>query len=233
MNQLIQMIEPNLSMPVKDLANLILAGAGETLYMTLIATTFAYLLGLPLGVLLVITQKGGIRENAPLSSVLGTLVNLLRSVPFLILMVMLFPLTRLVMGSAIGSKATILPLVVGAFPYVARIVESSIKEVDGGVVEAAQSMGAGTFQIIWKVLLPEAFPSLLKGLAISITTILGYTAMAGAVGGGGLGKIAIDYGLNRNKMDVLYVASIALVLLVQVMQVVGTKAAQWVDHRKK
>ena len=222
-----------MSMEFNQLAQLILKGAGETLYMTLISTAIAYLIGLPLGVLLVITEKGHIRPNAAFNSILGTVINLLRSIPFLILIVMLFPVTRAVMGSAIGSKATILPLVVGAFPYIARMVESSLKEVDHGVIEVAESMGASPLQIICKVMLPESFPSLLNGLAICLTTILGYTAMAGAVGGGGLGKIAIDYGLNRNKMDILYVASIALVLLVQVMQVVGTHASKWIDHRRK
>lgn len=222
-----------MSMEMDQLVQLILNGTGETLYMTLISTAIAYVIGLPLGVLLVITEKGHIRPNPYFNSVLGTSINLLRSIPFLILIVMLFPVTRAVMGSAIGSKATILPLVVGAFPYIARMVESSLKEVDHGVIEAAQSMGASPLQIICKVMLPESFPSLLNGLAICLTTILGYTAMAGAVGGGGLGKIAIDYGLNRNKMDILYVASIALVLLVQVMQVLGTRSSKWIDHRRK
>ncbi len=222
-----------MSMEMDQLVQLILNGTGETLYMTLISTAIAYVVGLPLGVLLVITEKGHIRPNPYFNSVLGTVINLLRSIPFLILIVMLFPVTRAVMGSAIGSKATILPLVVGAFPYIARMVESSLKEVDHGVIEAAQSMGASPLQIIYKVMLPESFPSLLNGLAICLTTILGYTAMAGAVGGGGLGKIAIDYGLNRNKMDILYVASIALVLLVQVMQVLGTRSSKWIDHRRK
>lgn len=222
-----------MSMEMDQLVQLILNGTGETLYMTLISTAIAYVIGLPLGVLLVITEKGHIRPNPYFNSVLGTVINLLRSIPFLILIVMLFPVTRAVMGSAIGSKATILPLVVGAFPYIARMVESSLKEVDHGVIEAAQSMGASPLQIIYKVMLPESFPSLLNGLAICLTTILGYTAMAGAVGGGGLGKIAIDYGLNRNKMDILYVASIALVLLVQVMQVLGTRSSKWIDHRRK
>ena len=222
-----------MSMEMDQLVQLILNGTGETLYMTLISTAIAYVIGLPLGVLLVITEKGHIRPNPYFNSVLGTAINLLRSIPFLILIVMLFPVTRAVMGSAIGSKATILPLVVGAFPYIARMVESSLKEVDHGVIEAAQSMGASPLQIIYKVMLPESFPSLLNGLAICLTTILGYTAMAGAVGGGGLGKIAIDYGLNRNKMDILYVASIALVLLVQVMQVLGICSSKWIDHRRK
>lgn len=223
----------SMTMPIDQLARVILSGTWETIYMTLVSTLGAYLLGLPLGVILVITERGGIRANPVVNQVLGTVINLLRSIPFLILMVMLFPLTRKVMGSAIGTRAAIFPLLVGAFPYVARMVESSLKEVDAGVIEAAQSMGASNFQIVTKVILPEAKPSLLNGLAICITTILAYTAMAGAVGGGGLGKIAIDYGLNRNKMDVLYVASLALVVLVQLIQVLGTKASIWIDHRRR
>lgn len=220
-------------MSISEILPLVPQALWESFYMVAATTLFAYVIGLPLGVLLVITEKGHIRPNPYFNSVLGTSINLLRSIPFLILIVMLFPVTRAVMGSAIGSKATILPLVVGAFPYIARMVESSLKEVDHGVIEAAQSMGASPLQIICKVMLPESFPSLLNGLAICLTTILGYTAMAGAVGGGGLGKIAIDYGLNRNKMDILYVASIALVLLVQVMQVLGTRSSKWIDHRRK
>lgn len=216
-----------------SLFSMMLTGLGQTLQMTLLSTLFAYLLGLPLGILLVATQKGGIRENAMLNQVVGTIVNVLRSVPFLILILMLFPLTRVVMGTTIGTRATIFPLVVSAFPYIARMVESSLKEVDGGVLEAAQSMGATTMQIILKVLLPEAFPSLLNGAAICMTTILGYTAMAGAVGGGGLGKIAIDYGMYRYDSVKMYVASILLVVLVQVMQVAGTRSSNLIDRRKR
>jgi D-methionine transport system permease protein len=210
-----------------------LTGLGETLEMTLLATLFSYLLGLPLGVLLVITDKGGARENTPANQALGAVVNVLRSVPFLILILMLFPLTRIVMGTTIGTRAAIFPLVISAFPYVARMVESSLREVDNGVIEAAQSMGASTFQLITKVMLPEAFPSLINGLAISMTTILAYTAMAGAVGAGGLGKIAIDYGMYRFDMQKLYTASILLVLLVQAIQVFGSHTSSAIDRRKK
>ncbi len=215
------------------LIRLLLSGLWETLQMTLLATLFSYLLGLPLGVLLVATDKGGIRENAALNQVLGALVNILRSVPFLILILMLFPVTRVVMGTTIGTRAAIFPLVISAFPYIARMVESSLREVDGGVIEAAQSMGATIFQIIYKVMLPESFPSLLNGLAISMTTILAYTAMAGAVGAGGLGKIAIDYGMYRFDMQKLYTASVLLVLMVQVIQVFGTSTSSMIDKRKK
>ncbi len=212
---------------------LMLAGLWETLQMTLLATLFSYLLGLPLGVWLVVTGKGGVRENPAVNQALGTVVNVLRSVPFLILILMLFPITRIVMGTTIGTRAAIFPLVISAFPYVARMVESSLREVDGGVIEAAQSMGATTFQIIRKVMLPESTPSLLNGLAISMTTILAYTAMAGAVGAGGLGKIAIDYGMYRFDMPKLYTASILLVVLVQVIQVFGTSASSMIDKRRR
>jgi len=215
------------------LIRLMLSGLWETLQMTLLATLFSYILGLPLGVWLVVTDKGGIRENAAFNQVLGACVNVLRSVPFLILILMLFPVTRVVMGTTIGTRAAIFPLVVSAFPYIARMVESSLREVDGGVIEAAQSMGATTLQIVMKVLLPEAFPSLLNGLAISMTTVLAYTAMAGAVGAGGLGKIAIDYGMYRFDMVKLYTASVLLVVLVQVIQVFGTGASRIVDKRRK
>ena len=212
---------------------LMLAGLWETLQMTLLATLFSYLLGLPLGVWLVVTGKGGVRENPAVNQALGTVVNVLRSVPLLILILMLFPITRIVMGTTIGTRAAIFPLVISAFPYVARMVESSLREVDGGVIEAAQSMGATTFQIIRKVMLPESTPSLLNGLAISMTTILAYTAMAGAVGAGGLGKIAIDYGMYRFDMPKLYTASILLVVLVQVIQVFGTSASSMIDKRRR
>jgi len=208
-------------------------GVWETLYMTLPSTFFAYLIGLPLGVLLVITRRGHILPAPGFNATLGSIVNFLRSIPFIILLVMISPVTRVVMGSAIGTYSVIFPLVISAFPYVARMVESSLREVDGGVVEAALSMGSTTWQIIFKVLLPEALPSLVSGATICLTTILAYTAMAGAAGGGGLGKIAISYGLNRREYDIMYAASIALVLLVQVFQVAGTVSTKRLDHKKR
>ncbi len=208
-------------------------GTVETIIMTFWSTLFGYLLGTPLGVLLVITDKGGIKENGPVNQVLGTIVNILRSVPFLILIVMLFPLTRIVMGTTLGVEAAIFPLVICSFPYIARMVESSLKEVDSGVIEAAQSMGATPAQIVFKVILPEAFPSLVNGIAICTTSILSYTAMAGTVGAGGLGKIAIDYGMYRYDYLKLYVASALLVLLVQVIQIVGTKTSIFIDRRRR
>ena len=212
---------------------LVQQGFWDTLYMTIPSTLLAYLLGLPLGVLLVVTKKGGIREMPTLNKVLGVVINFLRSVPFLILLVMLFPITRVVMGTSVGTRSIIFPLFVSAFPFVARMVEGSLNEVDSGLIEAAQSMGSTTFQIIWKVMLPEALPSLINGAAICITTILAYTAMAGAAGGDGLGKIAITYGLNRREYGVMYAASIALVVMVQVFQMIGNILTRVTDHRHR
>lgn len=206
-------------------------GVFDTLYMTIPATIFAYLLGLPLGILLVITAPGNIRPNATLNNAVGTVVNFLRSIPFIILLVMLFDVTRFVMGAAIGTRAVIFPLFVSAFPYVARIVEGSLNEVDRGVIEAAESMGSTTWQIIRKVLVPEAMPSLINGAAICMTTILGYTAMAGSAGGDGLGKIAITYGLNYREYDIMYVSSLLLVALVQIIQIAGNLLTRALDHR--
>ncbi len=212
---------------------LVQQGFIDTLYMTIPSTILAYLLGLPLGVLMVITKKGGIKEMPTLNNVLGTIINFLRSVPFLILLVMLFPVTRVVMGTAIGTRAMIFPLVVSAFPYVARMVESSLNEVDQGLIEAAQSMGSTTLQIIWKVMLPESLPSLINGATICMTTILGYTAMAGAAGGDGLGKIAISYGLNRREYTVMYSSSVLLVVIVQIIQVIGNVLTRVTDHKRR
>ena len=216
-----------------EMWDLMRQGVFDTLYMTIPATFFSYVVGLPLGVLLVITAPGHIRTNATLNSALGTVVNFLRSIPFIILLVMLFDVTRLVMGSAIGTRAVIFPLFVSAFPYVARIVEGSLNEVDRGVIEAAESMGSTTWQIIRKVLIPEAMPSLINGAAICMTTILAYTAMAGSAGGDGLGKIAITYGLNYREYDIMYVSSLLLVALVQIIQIGGGILMRAVDHRKK
>ncbi len=212
---------------------LVQQGTLDTLYMTIPSALFSYILGLPLGILLVITQKGHIKSSPTFNAVLGSAVNFLRSIPFIILLVMLFPVTRAVMGSAIGTRSIIFPLVVSAFPYVARMVENSLNEVDQGLIEAAQSMGSTTMEIILKVLIPEALPSLVNGAAICVTTILAYTAMAGAAGGDGLGKIAITYGLNRREYGVMYAASIALVVLVQVIQMIGSWLTKALDHRRR
>ncbi|MBQ2227682.1 MAG: ABC transporter permease [Firmicutes bacterium] len=206
----------------------------ETLYITVLSTLLACVLGMPLGVLLVAGEKDGVR---PLPSwllhLLNGLINLLRSVPFLILMIMVFPLSRLLIGTAVGTKATIVPLVVAAFPYIARLVEGNLRELDAGVIEAAQSMGATPWQIITKVMIPESVPGLLNSFTLALTTILGYSAMSGIIGGGGLGKIAINYGYYRYQYLIMYLAVILLVVLVQVFQSAGTKAVAKADKRLK
>ena len=217
-----------------DQAMLALMGEGilETLYMTLASTLLAYAFGLPLGVLLVVTDEKGILPCKPLKAVLDVIVNVTRSIPFLILMIAVIPFTRAVTGTSIGANATVVPLVLAAIPFVGRMVESSVREVDAGVVEAAQSMGATPLQIICRVMIPEALPSLVNGAAIATTTILGYSAMAGAVGGGGLGVIAINYGYHRYQSDVMLVTIILLVIIVQILQWIGTSLANRLDKKK-
>jgi D-methionine transport system permease protein len=206
----------------------------ETLYVTLIATFFAFVIGLPLGVLLVVGDKGGILPLPKwLMKVLNVIVNLLRSVPFIILIVVVFPLTRLIVGTTIGSVASIVPLVIAAFPFVARLVESSLREVNPNIIEAAQSMGATPFQIITKVMIPESVPSLISNATIAVTTILGYTAMSGAIGGGGLGNIAIMYGYQRYNYMIILIAVVLLIILVQIFQSVGTALSVKTDKRLK
>ena len=206
----------------------------ETFCVTVLSTALAILLGLPLGVLLVAGEKDGVLPlPKPVLSVLNVVINLLRSIPFLILMIMVFPLSRLIIGTAVGTTATIVPLVAAAFPFVARLVESSLREVDPNIIEAAQSMGATPMQIICKVMIPESVPSLIQNVTISLTTILGYSAMSGIIGGGGLGKVAIDYGYYRYKYLVMFAAVILLILLVQLFQTVGTKLAVKCDKRLK
>ena len=206
----------------------------ETVYVTVIATAFAILLGLPLGVLLVAGEKDGVLPLPKgVMHVLNIVINLLRSMPFLILMIMVFPLTRLIVGTAVGTVASIVPLVIAAFPFVARLVESSLREVNPNIIEMAQSMGATPFQIIVKVLIPESVPSLISSFTIAITTILGYSAVSGIIGGGGLGKIAINYGYYRYKYLVMFLAVVLLILLVQVFQSAGTRLAAKSDKRLK
>ena len=217
----------------EKLLPLLWKGIGETLYMTFASSLIAYAIGLPLGILLVITRKDGIRPMPTFNTVLGVIINFLRSIPFIIMLALLFPVTRAIVGTAIGTTAVIFPLIISAFPYVARMVEGSLAEGDHGIIEAAQSMGSSNWQIIYKVLLPEAVPSLVNGAAISVTTILGYTAMASAAGGGGLGSLAIVKGLNVRKYDVVYSASILLVLLVQIITVFGTRFTRSLDHKKR
>ena len=205
-----------------------------TLYITIISTLFAVIIGLPLGILLVTGDERGIRPMPKaLMKVLNVIINFLRSVPFLVLIVVVIPLTRAIVGTATGSVAIIVPLVVAAFPFVARLVESSLRELDPNIIEMAQSMGSSTFQTIFHVMLPESVPSLVTNFTLAITTILGYTAMSGAVGGGGLGNVAITIGYNRYKYAVLYIIMIVLVLVVQVFQHVGTWAAMKLDKRQK
>lgn len=206
----------------------------ETVYVTLLSTFFAILIGLPLGVLLVAGEDGKIlRVPRWLLHVLNVVINLLRSVPFLILMILVFPLTRLIVGTVVGTPATIVPLVIAAFPFVARLVEGSLREINPNIIETAQSMGASPLQIIVKVMLPEAVPSLISNATIAITTVLGYSAMSGAIGGGGLGKIAINYGYNRYQYVVMAFAVVFLILLVQIFQSLGSKLAVKCDKRLK
>ena len=206
----------------------------ETFYVTVLSTAFALVLGLPLGVLLVAGDKDGILPLPGwLMHLINIVINILRSVPFLILMICVFPLTRAIVGTTVGTKATIVPLVAAAFPFVARLVESSLREVDGNIIEAAQSMGATPMQIICKVMIPESVPSLLQNFTIALTTILGYSAMSGIIGGGGLGKIAIDYGYYRYKYLVMFAAVVLLIILVQIFQSLGTHLATKSDKRLK
>ena len=203
----------------------------ESIYMTLVSTFFAYLIGLPMGLVLVMTDKEGVRPMPIVHQILGAIINIVRSVPFLILMLTIMPFTKTVVGTTIGPKAAIVGLLVAAAPFIARLVESSLKEVERGVIEAAQSMGASPLQILVKVLIPEAKPSLLVGSAIAVTTILGYSAMAGFIGGGGLGAVAINYGYHRGQTDIMYVMVVLLVVIVQILQEVGMQVAKRTDKR--
>ena len=206
-------------------------GVLDTLYMTVVSTVLSYVFGMIMGVLLVICRKDGIAPRPVFYAVLDVVVNLTRSFPFLILMIAVIPFTRFLVGTTIGNNATVVPLVIAAAPFVARLIEASLLEVDGGVVEAAQSMGASTWQIITKVLLPEALPSLLNGSAVAAITILGYSAMSGAVGGGGLGKLAIMYGYNRYQTDIMFATIILLIVIVQLFQMLGNWATKRCDKR--
>jgi D-methionine transport system permease protein len=204
----------------------------ETLYMTFISSFFALLLGFPLGILLVITAEDGISKKARFYSILSLIVNILRSFPFIILMILVFPLSRIIIGTTIGTSAAIVPLSIAATPFVARIIESALREVDSGLVEAAQAMGSSTWQIITKVLLKEALPGLILGITLSIISLIGYSAMAGAIGAGGLGDLAIRYGYQRFKTDVMIVSVIALIIIVQLTQLVGGKAAAYIVKKR-
>ena len=211
---------------------MLLEGIKDTLYMTLTSTLIGYVIGLPMGILLTVTDKDGIHPNTAVYKVLDVIANLIRSVPFLILLIVLIPFTRFLIGRSYGPTATIVPLVIAAAPYIARMVESSLKEVDAGVIEAARSMGASNFTIVTKVMLVEARTSLIVGATISLGTILGYSAMAGTVGGGGLGDIAIRYGYTRWQTDIMIVTVILLVILFQIFQTIGMKLASNLDRQK-
>lgn len=216
-----------------EVISMLQQGFWETIYMTLASTALGYLLGLPLGITLVVTDKEGICPNRVVYRILDIISNIIRSIPFLILLILVIPLTRALVGKSYGSSATIVPLVIAAAPFIARMVESSLKEVDAGVIEAARSMGAGPWTIIFKVLLVEARTSLIVGTTIALGTILGYSAMAGVVGGGGLGDIAIRYGYYRYESDIMIVTIIILVLIVQVLQALGMMLSKRLDRRNK
>ena len=215
----------------KEMVSMLFEGTLDTLYMTLVSTLFGYILGMPVGILLTISDKDGIRPNAVLYRILDVIVNIMRSIPFLILLSLVIPLTKMIVGKSYGSSATIVPLVIAAAPFIARMVESSLKEVDKGVIEAATSMGADDMTIIRKVLIPEARTSLLVGVTIVTGTILGYSAMAGTVGGGGLGDIAIRYGYYRYETGIMIVTIVILVALVQILQGIGMIISRKFDRR--
>lgn len=220
-------------MALEKMVNLLLNGVQDTMYMTLMSTLFSYLIGAPLAILLVLTSPKGLKPAPVLYRILDFVVNIFRSVPFVILMILVIPVTRAIAGKAYGSAATIVPLTIAAAPYVARMIESSLMEVDPGVIEAAQSMGASISTIIFKVLLPEAKTSLIVGATISIGTILGYSAMSGAIGGGGLGQIAIQYGYQRYNTEILLATVVLLIILMQVFQIVGMFISRKTDKRNR
>ena len=232
MAEFLASLDPKAAEQVEYLLESVPFAVWETLYSTVLATFFAYLVGLPLGVILVVGEERGVLPlPRPLMSALNVAVNLLRSVPFLILMVVVFPLSRVILGTSIGTKASIVPLFIASFPFVARLVEASLREMDRGIIEAAQAMGASPFQIIRKVILPESLPSLLTGFATAFVTILSYGAMSGAIGGGGLGAMALNRGYTRHQNIVLWTAVVLLVILVQIFQTVGTGLAVRTDRR--
>ncbi len=215
-----------------NMIHLLVKALGETLYMVALSAAIASLFGIPLGVILTITGKGHIKENAALHKALGSIVNALRSVPFIILMVAIIPLTRLIVGSSIGTTAAIVPLTISCTPFISRIIESSLLEVDPGVIEAAQSMGASPMQIIWKVLLPEAMHSIVLGITLAVISLIGSSAMAGALGGGGLGDLAIRYGYQRFQADTMVATVIVLIVLVQVVQTIGNRISAKLNKTK-
>ena len=220
-------------MSIEQIIELMGTSLGETLYMVVLSTLMAYVLGLPIGVVLNITGRDGICPNRAVNSILGVIVNIFRSIPFLILLIWMLPVTEAIVGTMVGPTSVVVPLVVSAAPFVGRMVESSLSEIDKGVIEAAQSMGSSSWQIIYKVMIPESKPSLLLGAAISITTILGYSAMAGIVGGGGLGAVASNYGLYRYNDQIMLITIVIIVVIVQIFQEIGMMAAKKLDKRLK
>ena len=217
---------------INDLLSLLSAGFDETIYMVLLSTLAALILGLPLGVALVVTTKGHIMEWAGFNRVISTLVNVFRSFPFIILIVILLPLSRLLIGTTLGSTAAVVPLAIGSAPFLARIIENSIKEVDRGKIEAALAMGAKSATIIWRVLIPEALPSLIRGVTLAVITITGFTATAGAIGAGGLGSLAIRFGYMRYRDDVLFATVVVLIILVQAIQWAGNRIANRIERKR-
>ncbi|AFS77771.1 D-methionine ABC transporter permease protein MetI [Gottschalkia acidurici 9a] len=215
-----------------SLLELLLPSLWETLYMVSVSTIVSVLLGLPLGILLIITEKDGLWEKPILNSILGTVVNISRSFPFLILMILLFPLARLIVGTTIGTTATIVPLSIAAAPFVARVIESSLREVDGGIVEAALAMGSTNLEIIFKVLIPEAMPSIVSNITLTIINLIGYSAMAGTIGGGGLGDLAMRYGYHRFDPNIMAASVILIIVLVQVVQFIGNQVVFAINKRR-
>ena len=215
-----------------EIINLLIKSFGETCYMVAASTVISTLIGLPLGVILTVTRKGHILENAPVNAVLGAVVNATRSTPFIILMVAIIPLTRIIVGSSIGTTAAIVPLTISAAPFIARIIESSLLEIDHGVIEAAQAMGASPLQIINKVLLPEALHSIVLGVTLAIISLIGYSAMAGALGGGGLGDLAIRYGYQRFRVDIMIATVVVLIAQVQIVQSLGNYISKKLNKNK-
>ncbi len=213
--------------------NLLIPALMETIYMVFFSSIFATLLGMPIGILAVVTSKGNIAPMPILNRILDIIINIFRSFPFIILMILVFPLSRVIVGTTIGSKATIVPLSIAAAPFVARIIEGAIKEVDNGLIEASESMGANVWQIIFKVLIPEAMPSLVHGGTIVIISLLGYSAMAGAIGGGGLGDLALRYGYQRFQTDIMIVSVITIIILVQLIQVIGDFIIKIIKRNRK
>lgn len=220
------------SMAWDDLYDLVLNATGETLYMVVLATLFTLLVGLPLGVLLFITRRQGLTPSPKLSAVLGTIVNIGRSLPFVVLLIALIPLTRWVVGTTLGSTAAVVPITLGAIPFFARIVENALDEVDKGRIEAIQAMGGGLRYVIFTVLLPEALPALLAGVTLTIVMLIGFSSMAGVIGGGGLGDLAIRYGYQRFNNQVMVATIVILVLMVQIIQMLGDRIVRSLAHRR-